>query len=158
MHKQSRTNSSAKVVRESASKRSRTTTENKVQPRRSKSGGYGKRQRSSHYYANTWVRVLLATSWHCYHDFRAAGLFLPCLMQAHQAHACTQTSADFGFGISLTCSTGQDLVFRMMFFEFAARFIELAGVSQVFGMCQHRIVEEGRLRMRDSGIVVSFYI
>ena len=32
-------------------------------------------------------------------------------------------------------------------FEFADCFIESAGVSQVFGMWQHRIVDEGRLRM-----------
>ena len=115
--------------------------------------------RSSHCYANSWVRALLAASWYCYQDFRAAGLFLPCLLQAHLTHARARAHVqilDSAF-LALLQNWPRPHVQNDVF-EFADRFIESAGVSQAFGTWQHRIVDAGQLRMRDSGRVVSFYI
>ena len=115
--------------------------------------------RSAHCYANSWVRALLAASWSCFRDFRAAGLFLPCLLQAHTLHTLTDGRVrilDVEFLRLLQHWPRPDV--QNDVFEFADRFIESAGVSQVFGMWQHRVMDGGRLRVRDSGRVVSFYI
>ena len=115
--------------------------------------------RSSHCYANSWVRALLAASWYCYQDFRAAGLFLPCLLQAHLTRARARAHVqilDSAF-LALLQNWPRPHVQNDVL-EFADRFIESAGVSQAFGMWLHRIVDAGQLRMRDSGRVVSFYI
>ena len=115
--------------------------------------------RSSHCYANSWVRALLAASWHCYQDFRAAGVFLPCLVQAHHAlaHARAHVQILDSEFLRLLQNWPSPHVQNDVF-EFADRFIESAGVAQVLGMWQHRVLDEGQLRLRDSGRVVSFYI
>ena len=115
--------------------------------------------RSSHCYANSWVRALLAASWHCYQDFRVAGLFLPCLLQAHHApaHARAHVQILDSEFLRLLQNWPRPHVQNDVF-EFAYTFTESAGVTQAFGKWEHRVLHEGQLRLRDSGRIVSFYI
>ena len=115
--------------------------------------------RSSHCYANSWVRALLAASWHCYQDFRVAGLFLPCLLQAHHApaHARAHVQILDSEFLRLLQNWPRPHVQNDVF-EFAYTFMESAGVTQAFGKWEHRVLHEGQLRLRDSGRIVSFYI